>query len=206
MITIIEYTRQKVYELFEMCPDKVHGFDHAERVAEYAEYISAEEGVESFLPILAGLFHDIGRAVEKYPQKFFGYDSTKTHHELSYDMLKNWFREDEGFSMLSDGDKIKLLYAVRNHCNDEADEYPVAYILRDADKIDGLGVIGLEREIEYTKNNLDNHVLNIRLHYEWSYHLKTKTAIRIFEEGKLLEPFHAHRKNLLKKEVKSVEL
>lgn len=206
MDTILSYTKQKVKALFDMHPDAVHGIDHAMRVAGHAEYIAREEGEDECMSVLAGLLYDIGRAIEKYPEKFSQYDATKTHHELSYDMLRDWFREDNFFDVLTDTQKLELLYAVRYHWNDEANEYVSACILRDADKIDGLGEIGLAREIEHTKGNPKKHALNLRLHYEWPYQFKTNTAKQLFEEGKLLEPFDKYRAKLLKEAIVPVEL
>ncbi|EKD67617.1 MAG: hypothetical protein ACD_48C00308G0001 [uncultured bacterium] len=155
---------------------------------------------------LAGWLHDIGRAIEKYPEQFSGFDATKTHHELSYELLQQWFREDERFSLLTDAEKMELLYAVRNHWNDEANEYTSAYILRDADKIDGLGEIGLQRNKEFHKDDPSRQMLNLRLHYEWIYSFKTETAKELFENGNLIEPFEKERARFLKAAIKSVEL
>ena len=178
---ILEFVVGKVRTLSISCPDNVHGFHHAERVADYASYIAHHEGKDTFLSTLAGWLHDIGRAIEKYPEQFSGFDATKTHHELSYELLQQWFREDERFSLLTDAEKMELLYAVRNHWNDEANEYTSAYILRDADKIDGLGEIGLQRNKEFHKDDPSRQMLNLRLHYEWIYSFKTETAKELFE-------------------------
>ncbi|PIT87747.1 MAG: hypothetical protein COU31_01220 [Candidatus Magasanikbacteria bacterium CG10_big_fil_rev_8_21_14_0_10_40_10] len=105
MDTILAYTKQKVKALFDMYPDEVHGFDHAQRVADMALQIATEEGGDTVMASLAGWLHDIGRAIEERPKDFPQYDSSKTHHELSYDMLRDWFREDAGFSQLSEDQK-----------------------------------------------------------------------------------------------------
>ncbi len=206
MDTILSYTKQKVEVLFDMHPDAVHGIDHAMRVAEHAEYIAREEGEDEGMSVLAGLLHDIGRAIEKYPEKFSQYDATKTHHELSYDMLRDWFREDNFFDVLTDTQKLELLYAVRYHWNDEANEYVSAYILRDADKIDGLGEIGFTRAKTHHGHDPKQFHMDIRLRYEWIYHFKTDTAKRMFAEGDLMAPFEAERTGILTEGIKTVEL
>jgi putative nucleotidyltransferase with HDIG domain len=206
MTNIIKFTKEKIQALFVECPDKVHGFDHAERVAVHATYIAKEEGEDVLMSTLAGLLHDIGRAIEKYPEKFPEYDSKKTHHELSYDMLQTWFREESIFSGLTDDQKIELLYAVRYHWNDEACEYPSAYILRDADKIDGLGDIGMRRHRIHCSDDEQLYILDIRLRYEWLYNFKTKTAQRMYEEMDLMVPFEKERTKILKELIKPIEL
>ncbi|OIO20279.1 MAG: hypothetical protein CO029_00290 [Candidatus Magasanikbacteria bacterium CG_4_9_14_0_2_um_filter_41_10] len=196
----------KVKELFATRPDKVHGFDHAERVAANAAFIATHQGKDVLMPTLAGWLHDIGRAIEEHPEDFPQFDHTKSHHELSYELLQEWFRTDDGFAMFIDEEKLELLYDVRNHWNDEADKYASAYILRDADKIDGLGEIGLQRHHEHTKGNLKKAHMGLRLRYEWLCHFKTDTAKRLNEERDLIAPFEAERTRLLKDNITSVEL
>ncbi|PJC52611.1 MAG: hypothetical protein CO030_01910 [Candidatus Magasanikbacteria bacterium CG_4_9_14_0_2_um_filter_42_11] len=202
----LEAVQSKVQELFATRTDKVHGFDHAERVAGYAALIASQEGSDVLMATLAGWLHDIGRAVEEHPEDFPTFDTKKTHHELSYELLQKWFREDEQFSILTDEEKIELLYDLRYHWNDEADDYASAYMLRDADKIDGLGDIGLQRHHAHTKGNLKKAYMALRLRYEWLYHFKTDTAKRINEDLDLIRPFQEERTRLLKKEITSVEL
>lgn len=202
---IIEYAKKRVADLFENNPDTVHGFDHTERVAAHAAHIAREEGIDAFIPVLASWLHDIGRAVEACPDKFPQYDEKKTHHELGYNMLRDWFRAEDAFSLLTDKQKLEILYAVRYHWNDEACDYVSAYILRDADKLDGLGEIGLERSKQFhpTKEAQD---LDMRLHYEWIHHFKTKTAQKIFDDGNLMEPFEKERAKVLRDAIQEVEL
>jgi len=202
----LELVVGKVHELFTECKDNAHGFDHAERVAGYAAYIAHHEGEDIYMPTLAGWLHDIGRAIEEYPDKFPDFDGAKSHHELSYELLQKWFREDDRFSIFTDEEKIELLYAVRNHWNDEANDYVSAYILRDADKIDGLGEIGMQRHHEHLKGDLAKQHLDIRFRYEWIYHFKTDTAKKINEERNLIGPFEEERTRLLKDGIKKVEL
>ncbi|PIR76716.1 MAG: hypothetical protein COU32_00515 [Candidatus Magasanikbacteria bacterium CG10_big_fil_rev_8_21_14_0_10_42_10] len=204
---IVELVVSKVHALFALCPDDAHGFDHAERVAGYAAYIAHHEGKNMFMSTLAGWLHDIGRAIEEYPEQFPTYNAKKTHHELSYELLQQWFREDEQFFIFSDEEKLELLYDLRNHWNDEADKYDSAYILRDADKIDGLGEIGLQRHFAHHEHDTKKEAhLDIRLRYEWIYHFKTKTAKKMCEKQHLIDPIEAERTRLLTADIKPVEL
>ena len=204
--SILDVVKEKVTYLFELCPDIVHGFDHAERVATHAEYIAIKEGKDKYMSVLVAFCHDIGRAVEGYPKKFPQYNSTKTHHELSYDMLRDWFREDHRLGGLTDDQKLELLYAVRYHWNDEANEYASAYILRDADKIDGLGEIGLQRSIDHYPNDEKKYHLDIRLKYEQMYYVKTKTAKKMIKKMNLIQPILDRRATILKDAIRPVEL
>ncbi len=204
--TILEFTIKRVRELFATRHDQVHGFEHAELVAGHAAYIATKEREDVLLSTLAGWFHDIGRAIEDHPENFPQYDATKTHHELSYEMLRDWFREDEGFGGLADEQKIELLYAVRYHWNDEANEYPSAYILRDADKIDGLGERGLQRSRDHYPQDEEKYHMDIRLKFEQIFYIKTKTAKKMVKNMKLIAPINETRRALLIEAIQPIEL
>ena len=203
--TIILHTISRVKELFLKRPDKVHGIQHAQRVAAHAEYIAKEEGADAYIAILAGWLHDIGRAIEEHPEDFPSYDSSKTHHELSYEMLRDWFREDSVYDDLTDTQKIELLYAVRYHWNDDAKEYKSAIILRDADKLDGFGEIGLQRSIDFFPNPVKRNI-DLRLRYHTAYYLQTKTAKDMFAKLKLLEPINAYLQKINMAGISPIEL
>ncbi len=202
---VLKLTISRVRELFATRPDKVHGFDHAERVAAHAAHIASEEGEDVLMATLAGWLHDIGRAIEERPEDFSSYDSSKTHHELSYELLRDWFREDERFSILTDEQKLELLYAVRNHWNDEANEYMSAVILRDADKLDALGDRGLQRSKDFFPDKKKRRT-DMRMRYHMAYFLKTTAARSLLDENHLLDPINGYMREELKSGVLSVEL
>jgi len=180
---LVNHVRTKVAALFDEFDAPAHGFDHAERVAAYAVRIAGTEGYKDiYLAEIAALVHDIGRTTEHNnpAQAHLG------HHELSYIMLQKWFNSDDAFDVLDEEIKKKLLYSVRYHWNNAADEYELAWILRDADKLDMLGKKGIERTIEFAKTEEDLQ-MDIRIKYDSIYWIKTKTAKQICKEKKLVE-------------------
>lgn len=177
----IVYVRQKVEKFSTEFLVPAHGVDHSFRVAETCLEIAVAENVESiFMCELAGLLHDIGRVPE-----FYTPGNTKRHHELSYELLQQWFQEDSEFDVLSQEEKKELLYVVRYHWNNAADQYESAWILRDADKIDLLGKIGLQRTREFHLTESAQE-LDIRLKYDSYYWLHTETAKKIVQEKNLM--------------------
>lgn len=199
---ILAHTRAKVRALFAAHPVKAHGFDHVFRVANWAVQIAKGEKASIFLCEMAGLLHDIGRTQEKGGPAITG----ATHHELSYKMLREWFLEDRFFDDLTKKEKIILLYSARYHWNNAADKYDVAWILRDADKMDGFGKIGLLRMREVYNNNVEAMDTALRLQFDAYFLLITKTARKIVEDKKMIEPTVGLYKKLLKARIKQVEL
>lgn len=194
--------QKKIIALFDMYPSPAHGFDHAARVAERARQIAEVEGVDPFLCELSGWLHDVGRAPESHNQN----PDNKRHHELSYDMLRVWFREEPLFAFLTPEQKIELLYGIRYHWNDVADEYKSAIILRDADKIDAIGHVGLERAHECFGDDTKEFTNNFRYLYQFAYWFKTETAKQMVKEERMYEPLDKFYTKMLQDEIKPVEL
>jgi len=197
---LVKHIKTRVKNLFEEHPVKAHNFDHAERVRRWAVIIAKAEKVNIFLSELSALLHDIGRVSEHM------LGNTKSHHELSYEWCQQWFREDREFDVLSKEEKLTILYALRYHWNDVADKYTVAWVLRDADKIDGFGKIGLNRTIECFGEDPKKLELDLRLRYHCLFELHTKTARKIVEKKKFFEPIHNYYNRFLKSKIKPVEL
>jgi len=197
---IIAHVRNKVKALFAAQPIKAHGFDHAGRVSKWAAAIATSGKDNIFLAEAAGWLHDIGRAIEHLP------GNTKRHHEYSYDMCRQWFKEDRAFDVLSNKEKLMILYAVRYHWNEAADKYRVAWILRDADKLDTFGAVGLKRIREFYNNDEETILQNLRLLYEMAYNIRSKKARQIMKSGRLFEHIIQYQHRLLKSQIKPVEL
>lgn len=196
--TIVQHAAEKVRAYFKKYPVRAHGFDHAERVRDWAIQIAHSEKADVFLAELAALLHDVGRVQEKFHPEV-------RHHELSYDLCRDWFKNDEVLSRLSKREKVILLYAIRNHWNNMANKYPEAIILRDADKIDALGTHGLKRSLEFF--DTEDEVLNdLRYRGDYLFWFKTKYVQRIVKKQKLFEPILRYYKKLLTKHVKAVSL
>ena len=179
---LVMYTRKKVEDLFKAFPVPAHNIDHTDRVTEWITKIAKAEHYDLMLAELAALLHDIGRVAEfqNNPEKL-------RHHELSYRLLQQWFEEDRYFDLLSAQEKDELLYAVRNHWDDAAEEQVLANILRDADKLDMYGKIGVQRAVEFHKIPKDISK-NMKSNMESVKRIKTATAKQIVIKEKLLEP------------------
>ncbi len=197
---IIAHVRAKVKALFVKYPIKAHGFDHALRVSKWAVIVATAEKNNVFLAELSGLLHDIGRATENLP------GNTKQHHELSYDMCREWFKEDKIFNFLSRAEKLIILYAVRYHWNEAADKYKIAWILRDADKLDAFGAIGLKRTIEFFNKDEKIIMHDLRLRYEMFHNIRSKKGQQIMKSQHLFEPIRRYQYRILKSKIKPVEL
>ncbi len=196
---LLAYTRKKVKVLFRDYPIPAHGFSHSERVRKWAEEVAAGEKQNIFLCSLAATLHDIGRTRE-----MTGFGSR--HHELSYEMMREWYKKDSAFDILTKQEKIIVLYAIRYHWNNAANKYPEAIILRDADKLDSLGKIGVKRTQEFYSNEAGKIEQDFRLKYDMLYWLETKTAWEIVWKKKIMLPVDRYYLALLKKEILPIEL
>jgi len=199
---LLNYTAEKVNNLFTIFNVSAHGVDHIKRVVKWTQILLKGEKVKnSYLCLMAAWLHDIGRTLEK-GERGFGRD----HHELSYVLLKNWFKEDRNFDLLRHQEKIELLYAVRYHWNDYADDYDTAWILRDADKLDTFGNIGVKRAGEFYGFLNEKIEMSLRLNFATQYFFHSKTAKEIFKKKKLLEPIEKKYKELLSSKIQEIEL
>ena len=198
---VIKYTCEKVRDLFTGYTVPAHGIDHVARVAASARLIATKEKADIFLSEMSGWLHDIGRTVERHTNLI------SEHHELSYDLLRKWFKEDVFLrENLTKQQKLVILYAVRYHWNDAANKYPVAWILRDADKLDTFGVIGIKRACQFCVGDDRKLEFDLRARFNNFYWLQTKTARKIVKDKKLLETVESFYVKCLKKKIKPVEL
>lgn len=178
---ILAHVRAKVKKLFADSLAPAHDYDHALRVAKWALVIGhAEHSKRVWLLEVIALLHDIGRTLEKQP------GLKKTHHELSYELCRKWFRHDSLFDVLDKKTKLLILYSIRYHWNDAATKYTEAVILRDADKLDALGPIGVRRSVEYFEGDFDKVQHDLRLHYQMAVCLRTPKAKEILKKKKYI--------------------
>ncbi|MFA6427451.1 MAG: HD domain-containing protein [Candidatus Magasanikbacteria bacterium] len=199
---LLEHVKHRIKEIFSETSVPAHGFDHISRVVAWTQEILKREYAKNpLLCELSAWLHDIGRTIEDVPG-----ENSRKHHELSYELLRKWYREDTMFDILSKSEKRELLYAVRYHWNNVADTYDTAWILRDADKLDGFGAIGMKRAREHLKNDEEAYNQNFRNQYDSLLHLKTQAAQDIVVEFKLMEAVEREYKKFLKSKIKKIEL
>ena len=169
---ILAHTRDKVRALFAEKQPIAHDADHSERVEKWIRSILWGEYKYNkevhFLSRMAAWLHDIGRT-----------KGNKNHWDHSYVILLEWFKKDDVLSELSTKRKRRLLYAVVNHWNDEANDFPEAFILRDADKLECFGESRIRRLREFYGDDEEILLFHFRFNYQLAAQLKTKTARRI---------------------------
>lgn len=139
IIERIEKDAKKYFEKANGC----HDWSHVERVRSLALNIGKKEGADLFILELASILHDVGRYEEMQKSKESNgsvkYCHAKEGARISRELLKNCDIKERDFK--------NIVHCVeshrhRNSLNPETIEAKVLY---DADKIDGIGAIGIGR-------------------------------------------------------------
>jgi len=198
---ILRFAEKKVSAAFRVHNVPAHDLAHIKRVRNWAVKIARAEGADVFLCELAALLHDAGRSKEKTCSLVSHF-----HHEASYQICREWFKNEPVFHSLSKRQKSALLYAVRYHWNDAADKYKIAWILRDADKLELFGKIGLKRAEQFNRGDQKRFELDLRLRYYNYYWLRTKTAQKIAAKMEKDYPVARRLIPILKKQIRPVIL
>ncbi|KKU07505.1 MAG: tRNA-specific 2-thiouridylase MnmA [Candidatus Magasanikbacteria bacterium GW2011_GWA2_45_39] len=195
-VKAIRYIETKVRRFFKVKSAPGHGIEHAERVARYARMIAQKEHESTWLCEAQGWLHDVGRTSE-----YFNNPKKKTHHDLSFELLQEWFIKDKKLAgFFTYHEREELLYNIRYHWNDGANKYKSALVLRDADKLDLLGQDGIKRHFE-SPTVLDDtqRCIWFLINVLRGERLGTRIARKIAKENKLYDPFLVWIKNHLPK-------
>lgn len=129
----IEELYKVVKKHFDQNHHIAHGMDHAERVARLARYIAEKEDYhDPQVAEVTGLLHDIGRTVQK---------EEKNHGPAGVPLARELL---EQYTTYDHETKERILDAIRDHSDFKA-YGELTHIVQDADKLDGLGAIGLMR-------------------------------------------------------------
>lgn len=124
---------QAVQEQFDKGSHPAHGFDHVLRTSKIARYLAEQEGYpDPEAAEVAGLLHDIGRTVQ---------EEEKDHGPAGVPMASEMLDQYTDYDTTT---KQQILDAIRDHSAFKADG-ELTHILQDADKLDGLGAIGIMR-------------------------------------------------------------
>lgn len=134
---IIKKTEKYVKECIKDLPPNVHDFKHVDRVRKWAIKIAKAEKKDVFLAEMAALLHDVGRSKENPPRILHADIGAK----MAYQFLTN-------NKLISKKEADQITYAVA--CHGRGGKGWLVNILQDADKLDGLGAIGLMRGIQGT--------------------------------------------------------
>jgi uncharacterized protein len=125
----------EVEQRFSAVDDLAHGWEHVNRVYKLALYIAEQEGANRFVVGMAALMHDLGRSV---PQ-----NSTTHHADLSAALATELMKTDQVPLDMQEA----ILHAIIAHSFSRNIEPRTleACVVRDADRLDSLGAIGLTR-------------------------------------------------------------
>lgn len=123
---------EKVKDIFEKGYAPGHGFDHAQRVSVFAKRIAKAEGYDQDEAQVSGLLHDVGRTL---------IDEQKGHGPAGVALAQGLLDNYTNFDMQA---KKRILNAIEHH-SDKYTQDKLSNILQDADKIDGMGAVGVFR-------------------------------------------------------------
>jgi uncharacterized protein len=114
--------------------DPAHGWEHIKRVFRLAFYIAERESASSFIVGMAALMHDIGH---------LSADKTQHHADLSMSIASELLR---AYSVPADTQEA-ILHAIAAHSFSLGIKPRTleAKVVRDADRLDSLGAIGILR-------------------------------------------------------------
>lgn len=148
---ILAQVYAEVQTRFSSTDDLAHGWEHVDRVCQLAQYIATQEGADSFIVGMAALMHDLGRTSQQH---------NGHHADLSVEMARKLLQRYE----VSSEKQEAILHAIVAHSFSRGVEPQTleARVVRDADRLDGLGAIGVMRwaltgAVRRTKETLSYH-------------------------------------------------
>ena len=128
----------KVYEEMQQryvgFDDPAHGWEHIERVYRLALFVAEQENADAFIVGMSALMHDIGH---------LSTDTSLHHADLSMSMAGELLLAYD----VSYGTREAILHAIEAHSFSLGIEARTleAKVVRDADRLDSLGAIGILR-------------------------------------------------------------
>ena len=125
---------EEVKRRFAAIDDLAHGWEHVQRTYTLALSLAEQEKADSFIVGVAALMHDLGRTV---------YDTSKHHAETSVILAKEIL---DSQSVPPDIQQA-IFHAIETHSFSRNIEPRTleARVVRDADRLDGLGATGIIR-------------------------------------------------------------
>ena len=131
---ILSYVYTEMRQRYVGFDDPAHGWEHIERVYKLALYIAEQENADFFIVGMAALMHDLGHLSS---------DTSLHHADLSMSMAGELLL---AYNVSSDT-REAILHAIAAH-SFSLDIEPrtlEARVVRDADRLDSLGAIGILR-------------------------------------------------------------
>ena len=131
---ILSQVYSEVQERFQQFDDPAHGWEHIQRVYNLALSIAEREGAHRFITGMAALLHDLGR---------LSHEQGHHHADLSVSQARELCQRRQ----IAPEAQEAILHAVIAHSFSRGVQPRTleARIVRDADRLDGLGAIGIMR-------------------------------------------------------------
>ncbi len=138
---VLERTYNEVQQRFTGIDDLAHGWEHVNRVYQLALHITNQEKADCFVVGMAALLHDLGRVV---PANEANGEKYHRHHADLSVMLADELLERY---QVPEIEREAIQHAIIAHSFSRGVEPCTleACIVRDADRLDGLGAIGILR-------------------------------------------------------------
>ncbi len=133
--SVLAQIQENVQQRFVHCYNLAHSWDHVSRVYRLAAYIAEHEGADRFIVGMAVLMHDLGHTVEC--------KGNEHHVELSAKLAYELMLTYQMPVALQDA----ITHAILAHSFSRGIEPRTleACVVRDADRLDALGAIGIMR-------------------------------------------------------------
>ena len=139
-LDITKRVKQKIYQLFKE-EKSGHDINHLERVLKNAIKIQKEEGGDLFVIEVSALLHDIHRLMSNQQKRY-------VPPEESLGVVEQILADCD----IDYNKQIKILDIIKNHENKQNKNFSLeTLIIQDADALDAIGEIGLERTLKYCK-------------------------------------------------------
>lgn len=132
---ILAQVYEEVQQRFSGIDDMAHGWEHVQRVYRLALSIAEQEGANRFIVGMAALMHDLGRAAP--------HEDTEHHADLSVRLASRLM----SLHALPTDTQHAILHAIIAHSFSRGvtPQTIEAKVVRDADRLDALGAIGIMR-------------------------------------------------------------
>ncbi len=131
---ILSQVYSEVQERFRQFDDPAHGWEHVQRVYNLALFIAEREGAHRFITGMAALLHDLGR---------LSHEQGQHHADLSVSQARELCQRRQITPEIQEA----ILHTIIAHSFSRGVQPRTleACIVRDADRLDGLGAIGIMR-------------------------------------------------------------
>lgn len=131
-------------QLFARIDDLAHGWEHVSRVYVLALHIAEREGADRFIVGAAALLHDLGRADPIEEQPLGGASASAPHHaDLSVTLARSLLAAHR--VPLETQQAIAHVIEAHSFSRGIEPRTLEARVVRDADRLDSLGAIGVLR-------------------------------------------------------------